>query len=65
MWFAVFFLWFRFRFDCNTYRARIQESPVVKVIEDGPETLSSAALSVEGDGGLSERSGNQATDNLF
>ena len=32
--------------------SRIQESPVVQVVEDGSETLSSTAPSVDGDGGV-------------
>ena len=35
--------------------SRIQESPVVQVVEDGSETLSSAALSVGGYGGVGRK----------
>ena len=33
----------------------MQESPVVKAVEDGAETLSSVALSVDGGGGVGRR----------
>ena len=35
--------------------SRIQESPVVKIVEDEAETLSSAALLVDGDGGVGRK----------
>jgi hypothetical protein len=35
--------------------SRMQESPVVKAVEDGAETLSSVALSVDGGGGVGRR----------